>query len=254
MLLVHAESHAAIAASAPPRAPAYASFLDSRPDTAEADAVALAIDVARDTGVRMHIVHVSSASVVPLLADAKRTGVRITAETCPHYLAFATHEVPDGATEYAVCPPIRAGANRDQLWAALWDGTLDMIVSDHSPCAPEHKGADFGVAFGGISSLQLSPAVTWTHARSRGLGLAGLSRWMSELLATLAGYDDRGRISVGLRADMCAFDPDAQVVLDAAALAHRHPVSPYDGHTLSGAVLQMWVAGRPVLREVCQPV
>jgi allantoinase len=255
VLLVHAESHAAIAASAPPRGPEYTPFLDSRPDTAEADAVALAIDVARDTGVRMHIVHVSSASVLPLLTEADRTGVRITAETCPHYLAFAAHDVPDGGTEYAACPPIRAGANRDQLWAALRDGTLDMVVSDHSPCAPEHKGAgDFGVAFGGISSLQLGPAVTWTHARSRGFGLADLSRWMSERPAGLAGYDDRGRIAVGLRADLCAFDPDACAVVDAAALAHRHPVSPYDGHTLFGAVLQTWVAGRPVLQEVRQPV
>lgn len=255
VLLVHAESHAVIAASGRAHGPGYASFLGSRPEAAETEAVALAVDVARDTGVRLHIVHVSSASALPLLAEAKRTGVRITAETCPHYLAFTADDIPDGGTQYAVCPPIRGGANRDQLWGALLDGTLDMVVSDHSPCAPENKGAgDFGAAFGGISSLQLGPAVTWAHARSRGLGLAALSRWMSERPAALAGYADRGRIAVGRRADLCAFDPDARVVVDAAALAHRHPVSPYDGHTLRGAAVQTWVAGRPVLREVCQPV
>lgn len=255
VLLVHAESQATIAAQHHPQGRAYSSFLDSRPDAAETDAVALAVDVARDTGVRMHIVHVSSAAVLPILADAKRTGVRITAETCPHYLAFAAQDIPDGGTQYAVCPPIRGGDNRERLWSALRDGTLDMVVSDHSPCTPEAKGGgDFGVAFGGISSLQLGPAVTWTHGRARGVELPQLSMWMSERPAALAGYADRGRIAVGLRADLCAFDPDAETLVDAVALAHRHPVSPYDGHILRGAVLQTWVAGRPVLQEVCQPV
>lgn len=255
VLLVHAESHAAIAASPAPRGPGYASFLDSRPDAAEVDAVALAVEVARRTGVRMHIVHVSSASVLPLLAEAKRSGLRLTAETCPHYLALAAHDIPFGGTEFGVCPPIRGGVNRERLWTALLDGTLDMVVSDHSPCTPDARGAgDFGAAFAGISSLQLAPAVTWTHARPRGIGLAQLSHWMSERPAMLAGYDDRGRIAVGRRADLCAFDPDAETLVDAAALAHRHPVSPYDGRILSGAVLQTWVAGSPVLQEVRQPV
>lgn len=254
VLLVHAEDHDSISAGPAPRGPSYRAFLCSRPDAAEADAVALAIDAAASTGARVHIVHVSSAAALPLLARAKRAGVRVTAETCPHYLTFTAEDIPDGATHFASCPPIRAGRHRDALWAALDDGTLDMVVSDHSPCAPELKATgDFGRDLGGISSLQVSPAATWTSARARGFGLADLSRWMSERPAELAGYADRGRIALGLRADLCAFDPDARAVVDAAALRHRHPISPYHGIELRGAAVRTWVSGAAVRAEVCQP-
>ncbi len=254
VLLVHAESHRVIEASPPPRGTDYASFLRSRPDAAEEDAVALVIDAARDTGARVHVVHVSSANVLPALAAAKRAGVSITAETCPHYLAFTAEEVPDGGVEYAACPPIRTAANRDLLWAGLRDGTLDLVVSDHSPCAPDLKGdVDFGAVFGGISSLQVSPRATWTEASARGVGLAELSRWTSERPAALAGFTDRGRIAVGMRADLCAFDPDAEETVHAAALHHRHPVSPYDGVVLRGAVHGTWVAGAAVYARMGQP-
>ena len=255
VLLVHAEDHEVIACSPRPCGRGYASFLESRPDAAEQDAVALVLDAAAETGARMHVVHVSSAKVLPALAAAKRDGIPVTAETCPHYLTFTAESIPDGGTEFASCPPIRDAANREVLWEALRDGTLDMIVSDHSPCAPEFKGdGDFGRAFGGVSSLQLGPRVVWTQAVRRGFGLAELSRWMSERPATLAGLTDRGAIAVGLRADLCVFAPDAEEVVSAATLRHRHPVTPYDGMSLRGAVLQTWVAGRPVFGEVCQPV
>lgn len=253
VLLVHAESHGVIDAGPVPAGRAYRSFLASRPEAAEDDAVALVIDAAAATGARAHIVHVSSATVLARLVEAKRAGIPVTAETCPHYLTFAAEAVPDGGTEFACCPPIRDGANRELLWSALHDGTLDLVVSDHSPCAPRLKGAgDFGQAFGGISSLQLSPRAVWTQAAARGFGLADLSRWMSERPAALAGYADRGRIAVGLRADLCAFDPGALETVRAAMLRHRHPVSPYDGVTLRGSVLQTWVAGVPAL--VGEPV
>ncbi|MHA3022762.1 allantoinase AllB [Mycobacterium sp. BMJ-28] len=255
VLLVHAESHAVIAASPRPTGRDYRSFLASRPDAAEEDAVALVIDTARQTGARAHIVHVSGARVLPQLAAAKSAGIPVTAETCPHYLTFDAETIPDGATEFAACPPIRDGANREPLWSALREGTLDLVVSDHSPCAPGHKaGGDFGRAFGGISSLQLGPRAVWTQAARRGAGLADLSRWMSERPAGLAGYADRGRIAVGLRADLCAFDPDVVKTVSAATLRHRHPVSPYDGVTLRGSVRQTWVAGAPVPARIGQPV
>ncbi|WP_422748566.1 allantoinase AllB [Mycobacterium sp. WMMD1722] len=255
VLLVHAESHDAITAGPAPRGRTYRSFLRSRPAVAEADAVACAIDAAASTGARVHIVHVSSAAALALLDRAKRAAVPVTAETCPHYLTFTAEEIGDGATQFACCPPIRESHHRDRLWTALGDGTLDMVVSDHSPCAPELKAAgDFGCTVGGISSLQVSPAVTWTAARERGFGLAELSRWMSERPAELAGYADRGRIALGLRADLCAFDPDARTVVDAAALRHRHPLSPYHGAELRGSALRTWVAGADVGAQVCQPV
>jgi allantoinase len=247
VLLVHAEQHDVIADSPRPRGRAYSSFLASRPDAAEEAAVALVLDTARETGARMHVVHVSSARVLPMLAAAKRAGLPVTAETCPHYLTFAAETIPDGGTEFAACPPIRAGDNRRQLWDGLRQGILDMVVSDHSPCAPDLKaGGDFGAAFGGVSSLQLSPVALWTQARRLGFSLADLSRWMAERPSALARYADRGRIDVGMRADFCVFDPDASHTVRADALFHRHAVTPYQGVAMRGAVLQTWLAGRRV--------
>jgi allantoinase len=181
--------------------------------------------------------------------------VRITAETCPHYLSFAAEDIPDGATQFASCPPIRDEDNRGLLWQGLADGTLDMIVSDHSPSAPSMKaGGDFGGVFGGISSLEVGPRAVWTHAAERGFGLAQLSAWMSEKPATLAGLADRGRIAVGQRADLCAFEPDVEHAVHAGALRHRHPVTPYDGAVLRGSVTQTWLAGRSIYQRVGQPV
>jgi allantoinase len=254
VLLVHAESHHIIEDSPRPAGRGYASFLSSRPDASEEHAVALVIDAARETGARVHVVHVSSARVLPMLADAKRSGVRITAETCPHYLSFAAEDIPDGATQFAACPPIRERDNRDLLWQGLADGTLDMIVSDHSPCAPAMKAdGDFGRVFGGISSLEIGPRAVWTHAVQRGFGLVELCRWMSEQPAALAGLDDRGRIAVGQRADLCVFEPDAEQRVHAATLRHRHAVTPYDGAVLRGSVVQTWLAGRLRYDRVAQP-
>lgn len=254
VLLVHAESDHVIAESPEPSGRSYASFLSSRPDASEEDAVALAIDTARDTGARIHIVHVSSARVLPMLAEAKRADVRVTAETCPHYLTFAAEDIPDGATQFAACPPIRGEDNRASLWQGLADGTLDMIVSDHSPCAPSMKAdGDFGRVFGGISSLELGPRAVWSHAASRGFGLVELCGWMSERPAALAGLADRGGIAVGRRADLCVFDPDVEQTVHAGALRHRHAITPYDGAVLRGSVAQTWLAGRLVYERVGQP-
>jgi allantoinase len=254
VLLVHAECHDVIEESPPACGRGYASFLSSRPDTSEEDAVALVIDAARETSARVHVVHVSSARVLPMLAEAKRSGVRITAETCPHYLIFAAEDIPDGATQFAACPPIRDGDNRGSLWQGLADGMLDMIVSDHSPCAPSMKAdGDFGRVFGGISSLEVGPRAVWTHAAKRGFGLSELCRWMSEQPAALAGLGDRGRIAVGQRADLCVFDPDREQTVHAGALRHRHAVTPYDGVVIRGSVVQTWLAGRLVYERVGAP-
>src|SRR5205085_6895384 len=150
LLIVHAELPAPIDAAlaaeqrtqADPRC--YATFLNSRPKAAEDEAVALMIRLCRATGARVHIVHHSSATSLKLIRAAKEEGLPFTAETCPHYLTFAAEDVPDGATEFKCCPPIRERANREELWRALNDGTLDMIVSDHSPCPPEMKRREAG--------------------------------------------------------------------------------------------------------------
>jgi allantoinase len=210
--------------------------------------VAGLIEAARETGARVHVVHVSSAAVLPELRAAVAEGVRITAETCPHYLSLAAEDVPDGATQFKCCPPVRDAANREALWEGLADGTLSCVVSDHSPCTPELKRfdtGDFGAAWGGISSLQLSLPVLWTAAVARGLSLVDVALWMAERPAGLAGLPSKGSIAPGLDADLVAFAPEEEFTVDVAALRHRNPVSAYAGRRLRGVVRSVWLRGRP---------
>lgn len=249
VMLVHAESARVLADCPPPAGGDYATFLQSRPDAAEEDAVSIVLDTVAETGARAHIVHVSSARVLPLIARAKRAGLPVTAETCPHYLTFTAEDVPHGHTVFAACPPIRGADNRERLWAALADGTLDMVVSDHSPCAPNLKdleGGDFARAFGGISSLQIALPALWTRARAAGFELTDVCRWMAQAPADLAGLTDRGTIAPGHRAHLCVFDPDTWWTVRADELLHRHPVTPYEGDRLAGVVRQTWRDGRAV--------
>jgi len=202
---------------------------------------------ARDTGARVHVVHLTDGDALPLLREARAEGMRITVETCPHYLTFAAEEVPDGATAFKCCPPIREAAHREALWAALVDGDIDLVVSDHSPCTPELKrldDGDFGQAWGGIASVQVSLPVVWTGARARGIGLDQVVRWMAEGPARLAGLPGKGAIAVGRDADLVAFAPDARWRV--GELHHRNPVTPYADRELVGAVRRTWLRGRPL--------
>jgi allantoinase len=249
LLLVHAEDPACLGAVCGPGGADYAAFLRSRPPRAETAAIEAVIETARHTGVRAHILHVSSADAIELLAAARAEGLAVSSETCPHYLALAAEEVPAGATEFKCCPPIRDRANADRLWAGLLAGAIDCVVSDHSPCPPELKltgTGDFGTAWGGIASLQLSLPVVWTSGRERGCQLADLARWMAAAPADLAGLATKGRIAVGYDADLVAFAPDAGFVVDPAALEHRHKLTPYAGRRLTGAVRRTWLRGREI--------
>lgn len=250
LLIAHCEDAGAIRPLSPGRD--YADFLASRPPEAETRAVAGLIEAARETGARVHVVHVSAAAVLPLLRAAVADGVRVTAETCPHYLALAAEEVPDGATEFKCCPPVRDAANREALWAGLADGTLTCVVSDHSPCTPELKRldtGDFGAAWGGIASLQLSLPVVWTAAAARGVPLTTVTDWMARAPAGLVGLRGKGAVAAGYDADLVAFAPDETFVVDPARLAHRNPVTAYAGRTLRGVVRTTWVRGVPVTGE-----
>ncbi|HJR07832.1 MAG TPA: allantoinase AllB [Pyrinomonadaceae bacterium] len=254
LLIVHAETPAPIEAALAgvadihandPRR--YETFLRSRPKAAEDEAVALMIRLCRDTGARVHIVHHSSSASLTLLRAAKADGLPFTAETCPHYLAFAAEDVPDGATEFKCCPPVRERENREQLWRALDEGTLDMIVSDHSPCPPELKRRDEGdflAAWGGIASLQLRLPVVWTEVQRRGHTIERVVEWLSLAPARLVGLDRRkGALRVGCDADIVVFRPDAQFRVEPEKLHHRHKLTPYAGQTLSGVVETTYLRG-----------
>ena len=249
LLLVHAEDARAIAAAPAADGDHYDRFLASRPRAAENIAIADVIERARRTGVRAHILHLSSSDALPSIARARRDGVRLTAETCPHYLTLVAEDIPNGATVFKCCPPIREAANREMLWRGLLDGTIDGVVSDHSPSTPEMKDlehGDFSRAWGGVASLQLGLPLVWSEARRRGIPLEKVVEWMSARPASLAGLTRKGAIALGLDADLSVFAPDSTFVVDVGRLHHKNPLSPYDGRALSGVVRETFLRGVPV--------
>ncbi|MCX6402152.1 MAG: allantoinase AllB [Propionibacteriales bacterium] len=248
LLIVHAEDAGVLEAAPHPSSRAYADFLLSRPPEAETAAIRHLLDGARATGCRVHVLHLSSARALDLLADARAEGVRVTVETCPHYLCFAAEQIPDAAPEFKCCPPIRDEGNRNELWQALQSGVIDAIVSDHSPSTVDLKCAgdgDLQQAWGGISGLQVGLVAVAHEARARGIGLDRVSRWMARNTADLVGLTDRGRIAVGASADLVVHDAVAWEV-SVAQLAHRNPISAYDGQKYDGAVTHTLLRGRLV--------
>jgi allantoinase len=250
LLVVHAEDAGVLAAAPGCGGTSYARFVGSRPHEAEDTAISALLDLAARHGTRVHVLHLSSAVALPAIAAARAAGVRVSVETCPHYLTLSAEEVPDGRTEFKCCPPIRDAANREALWGALAGGTIDCVVSDHSPSTPDLKHldtGDFAQAWGGVASLQLGLPLTWTDARARGIGLASVAGWMSTASAALAGLDHKGAIAPGRDADLVAFAPEASFEVDPARLHHRHPVTPYAGRRLDGVVRDVWLRGRRIV-------
>ncbi|HEY0406027.1 MAG TPA: allantoinase AllB, partial [Pyrinomonadaceae bacterium] len=254
VLIVHAEvpppieqAAGALAASERIDPRCYATFLRSRPRAAENEAVELMIRLCRETEARVHIVHHSSADALPLLRRAKAEGLALTAETCPHYLAFAAEEIADGATEFKCCPPIRERENQERLWEALDEGLIEMIVSDHSPCPPSLKlkeSGDFLQAWGGISSLQFRLPIVWTLARARRFSIERLVEWLCLAPARLVGLERRkGQLAAGFDADVLIWKPDETFTVAPANIYHRHKLTPYAGAALSGAVEQTFLRG-----------
>ena len=249
LLIVHAEDPHQLAAAPQKSGGTYTDFLASRPRDAENTAIAQLIAQAQRLHARVHVLHLSSSDALPLIAAAKREGVRLTVETCPHYLTLTAEEVPDGASEFKCCPPIREAANQDALWQGLVDGTIDCIVSDHSPSTADLKTADFATAWGGISSLQLGFSAIWTEARRRGRSLEDVVRWMSARPAELAGLSQKGAIEAGRDADFAVLAPDETFTVDPAALHHRNRVTAYAGRTLHGVVRSTWLRGERIVAD-----
>jgi allantoinase len=249
LMIVHAEDASVLGAAPAPPSRAYRDFLLSRPDAAELAAIEQVLTGARETGARVHILHLSSARALDAIADAKDEGLRVTVETCPHYLCFAAEGIPDGSSQFKCCPPIRDAGNREELWQGLRAGVIDMVVSDHSPATAEEKGrgdGDLQQAWGGVSGLQVGFSAVAQEARRRNIPLEDVSRWMSRNTADLVDLATKGRIVVGADADLAIYDTGVEFRIEATRLAHRNPISAYDGIRYGGRVTRTVVRGNAV--------
>jgi len=236
---------------------AYRGYLASRPNAWEDEAIRLLVRLCRETRCPVHIVHLSSASSLETLRRAKHEGLPITAETCPHYLCLEAESIPDGATEYKCAPPIREHDNREALWQALFEGVIDFVITDHSPCTPALKQperGDFFAAWGGIASLSLGLSAIWTEARARGASLPQLATWMSRAPARFAGLSrKKGCVARGYDADLVVWSPEETFEVAPETLFFRHKVSPYLGRTLTGRVARTLLRGQVVFADGAHP-
>ena len=252
VLIVHAEDSRILAEAPQDITDQYATFLASRPRAAENTAIEQVLAAARETGARVHILHLSSAEALPAIRAAKQEGVKVTVETCPHYLTFASELIPDGATEYKCCPPLRENDNRKALWEGLKDGTIDHIASDHSPCTVDLKvkdTGDFGKAWGGVASVQLGLPAVWTAGEEFGIELSDIARWLAANPCASFRVPGKGSIAVGNDADFAVVAPEETFVVDVEDLEHKNKISPYQGRTLRGVVKRTVLRGRTVDRD-----
>ena len=252
VLIVHAEDSRILAEAPQDITDQYATFLASRPRAAENTAIEQVLAAARETGARVHILHLSSAEALPAIRAAKQEGVKVTVETCPHYLTFASELIPDGATEYKCCPPLRENDNRKALWEGLKDGTIDHIASDHSPCTVDLKvkdTGDFGKAWGGVASVQLGLPAVWTAGEEFGIELSDIARWLAANPCASFRVPGKGSIAVGNAADFAVVAPEETFVVDVEDLEHKNKISPYQGRTLRGVVKRTVLRGRTVDRD-----
>jgi allantoinase len=231
----------------------YATYLASRPDEAELEAIQLMIRLCRQYRFRLHIVHLSTALALNDLRAARAEGLPITVETCPHYLHFNAEEIADGATLLKCAPPIRSRENQQQLWSGLRERVIDMVVTDHSPCSPEMKLQEtgrFDLAWGGVASLSIALPVMWSDANMYGFNLENIVQWMSSAPAALAGLAHKaGALKVGREANFIVFDTEARSTVRTARLYYRHPISPYVGETLQGVVKATYLRGEAVFQD-----
>lgn len=249
LLIVHAEDQHTIESAPHQGSRAYADFLASRPDEAELVAIKQVIDGVRETGCRTHLLHLSSARALDMLASARAEGLPLSVETCPHYLCLSADEIPDAAPQFKCCPPIRDAGNADALWAALDEGIIDMVVTDHSPATAERKFAgdgDLQLAWGGIAGVQVGYTAMLHHAARRGFGPERVAGWMSTNTARTIGVANKGGIVVGNDADLALYRPGATLDVTAAGLAHKNPISAWDQKSFDGRIEKVWLRGEVI--------
>ncbi|MCJ1382457.1 hypothetical protein MMC17_005570 [Xylographa soralifera] len=259
--------------SLPPLAPVgplneYNTFLASRPPSFETYAIAEILSLAHlAPRLPLHIVHLSALEAIPLLRNARAAGIKITAETCFHYLSLAAETIQNGDTRHKCCPPIRKQTNQDSLWSELLrkdDSVIKTIVSDHSPCTPDLKllpegiaGAvtssstdeigDFFAAWGGVSSVGLGISILWTEGQKRGVTAEDIVRWCCKNTAQQIGVGHRkGDLQVGYDGDVAVFDDEATFEVEPSTMLFRNKCSPYQGKMLKGVVKETWLRGHQI--------
>lgn len=250
VLLFHAEQELShpVAEKGDPQE--YSTFLKSRPDIMELEAIHTVIEFCLQYQVRCHIVHLSSAEPLELIRAAKQAGAPLTVETTHHYLNLSAEDIPGRATQFKCCPPIRGTANQELLWSALKAGDIDMVVSDHSPCTPDLKcldSGDFTQAWGGISSLQFGLSLFWTSASKRGFSFSDAARLLCEEPARLCRLDNqKGSLIPGHDADLVIWDPEKEFTVKEDNIHHKNKLTPYLDRVLRGMVRFTIVRGQVV--------
>jgi allantoinase len=246
ILLLHAESPKLIGAATEgqtgPR-----DFIAARPPDAELVAISTAIGIAREAGCRIHIVHVSTELGVHMVAEAKLLGVDVSCETCPHYLLYTEEDVERLGGIGKCAPPFRTSQDREGLWGLLADGTLKMVVSDHSPCTIELKrGEDFFKLWGGISGCQSTRQLLLAHAEEQSIGLPTVAAVTAANPARRFGLTRKGEVRVGFDADLWLVDLSPEGVVRNKDLLYRNPFSAHEGQPIRGRTVRTLVRGKTV--------
>jgi allantoinase len=245
---VHAESQELTRAR--PSTSSIRDFLASRPVIAEVEAIQRAALFAKETGAKLHIVHVSSGRGVAAAAEARARGADISIETCPHYLAFTSEDLERLGAVAKCAPPLRDAAEQTSLWAELLQGTIDLVASDHSPAPPELKSGDFFKAWGGIAGVQSTLAVLLEHGyHRRGLALERIAGLLAAEPARRFRLGNRGRITRGYSADFVLLNLGASVTLRSEDLFQRHAMSPYLGACFRGRVERTMRRGETIYAD-----
>jgi len=228
-------------------------YLDSRPVEAELRAIRVALELAGETGCDLHIVHVSCPEGIDLIQEARDRGIRVSAETCPHYLLLTDDSVGKVGASAKCAPPLRDAVRREELWKRLRAGTIDTLGSDHSPAPLEMKvSEDFFAIWGGISGCQHAFLLALAEWRLRA-GADGLARFAAVTATNVAARfgigRQKGQIAEGFDADVTLVDLEGCERITADQFLYRHPISPYIGLELRAVVKGTWVRGRAVYRD-----
>ena len=225
-------------------------MLQARPDTAEAVSIAVAAELSAASECRFHVVHTSSARGIQAVRRAQAEGVRLTAETCPHYLAFSDQDFAELGVMMKVYPPIRSQHDQSVLWQAVRDGTIASLGSDHAPHTLDEKALGLASAPAGVQGVETIGAVM-VDAMLRGdLSAERLAWVLAEGTARLYGlYPRKGALEVGSDADFTLVDPSASTVVDQARLHSKQPQSPWHGRQLRGRIAMTILRGEVIARD-----